>query len=96
MMFSVRPRIVDLVSWFFWNASRFLVRSLRLIQLWFLDSLLNPEFLTLCSSLIRLLTVVAGTSALAASNGSPDSMNPAFLSGGSGKFSKLFLILGNC
>jgi hypothetical protein len=95
MMFSVRPRIADLVSWFFWNASRILVRSLRLVQFWFLGSLLNPEFLTLCSSLIRLLTVIAGAYALAASNGGPDSMNPAFLSGGSGKFSKLFLILGN-
>jgi hypothetical protein len=84
-----------LVSWFFWNASRILVRSLRLVQFWFLGSLLNPEFLTLCSSLIRLLTVIAGAYALAASNGGPDSMNPAFLSGGSGKFSKLFLILGN-
>jgi hypothetical protein len=96
MMFSVRPRITDLVSWFFWNASRILVCSLRLVQFWFLGSLLNPEFLTLCSSLIRLLTVIAGASALAASNGGPDSMNPAFLSGGSSKFSKLFLILGNC
>jgi hypothetical protein len=46
--------------------------------------------------LIRFLTVIAGASALAASNGGPDSMNPAFLSEGSGKFSKLFLILGNC
>jgi hypothetical protein len=47
MMFSVRPRIIDLVSWFFWNASRILVRALRLVQFWFLGSLLNPEFLTL-------------------------------------------------
>jgi hypothetical protein len=95
MMF-VRPRIADLVSLFFWNASRILIRSLWLVQFWFIGSLLNPEFLTLSSSLIRLLTVIVGASALAASNGGPDSMNPAFLSGGSSKFSKLFLILGNC
>jgi hypothetical protein len=93
MMFSVRPRIADLVSWLFWNASRILVCSLRLVRFWFLGSLLNPEFLTLSSSLIRLLTVIAGASALAASNGGPDSINPAFLSGGLGKSSKLFLIL---
>jgi hypothetical protein len=79
MMFSVHPRIADLVSWFFWIASRILVRSLRLVQFWFLGFLLNLEFLTLCSSLIRLLTVIAGASALAASNGGPDSMNPALL-----------------
>jgi hypothetical protein len=65
MMFSVHLIIVDLVSWFFWNASRILVRSLRLVQFWFLGSLLNPEFLTLFSSLIRLLTVIAGAYALA-------------------------------